>query len=195
MADYHSKYGGNDATADVIIEKGKYWDDQTTFFAYKHSSGYDPEHYMSFDVNRGPESSGWTLFSSPGTFAVKAGKKTPETSSGIFMIAENGDISITCENGSIRLLARDIHIQSGFNVRKVNEGNVHIKGGQKVSISAPNIEIESGKMMRLASSGNYALQVSGLAEMSAAMSKSFCSSSQGGPLKKALPFKRKLTAK
>lgn len=193
MANYHPEFCVNDGTADVIIEKGKYWDDKVTFSPIKISSGYDPNHYISFDVNRGPEGVGWTMISTPGTFAVKSGTKTPENSNAVFMVAENGDIAITCENGSIRLKARDIHIESGHNVKKVNEGNVHIKGGQKVSIQSPTIEIESGKMLRLVSSGNYALQVSGLAEMSAAMSKSFCSSSKEGQIQKALPFKRKLT--
>lgn len=72
---YYPEFCVDDATADVIIEKGRYWDDKTTFFSYKLTSGYDPNHYFSFDVNRGSESSGWTLFSTPGTFQVKAGKK------------------------------------------------------------------------------------------------------------------------
>lgn len=178
---YYPEFCVDDATADVIIEKGRYWDDKTTFFSYKLTSGYDPNHYFSFDVNRGSESSGWTLFSTPGTFQVKAGKKTPEKSSAINLFADNGDISITCMNGDIRLKARNIHIDSGLNVRNSVDGVVNIAGHQKVSIHAPTIDIEAKKMLRLVSSGDGVLKISNVMEMYMGMCKAFSNSSSENP--------------
>ena len=178
---YYPEFCVDDATADVIIEKGRYWDDKTTFFSYKLTSGYDPNHYFSFDVNRGSESSGWTLFSTPGTFQVKAGKKTPEKSSAINLFADNGDISITCMNGDIRLKARNIHIDSGLNVRNSVDGVVNIAGHQKVSIHAPTIDIEAKKMLRLISSGDGVLKISNVMEMYMGMCKAFSNSSSEHP--------------
>jgi hypothetical protein len=178
---YYPEFCVDDATADVIIEKGRYWDDKTTFFSYKLTSGYDPNHYFSFDVNRGSESSGWTLFSTPGTFQVKAGKKTPEKSSAINLFADNGDISITCMNGDIRLKARNIHIDSGLNVRNSVDGVVNIAGHQKVSIHAPTIDIEAKKMLRLISSGDGVLKISNVMEMYMGMCKAFSNSSSENP--------------
>jgi len=177
MTNYLSEFGLGDSTADVIIERGRYWDNNTIFYAYKITSGYDPNHYMSFDVNRGPESSGWTLFSSPGTFQVKAGKKTPEKSCAINLFADNGDISITCMNGDIRLKARNIHIDSGLNVRNSVDGVVNIAGHQKVSIHAPTVDIEAKKILRLISSGDGVLKISNVMEMSMGMCKAFSNSS------------------
>jgi hypothetical protein len=174
---YYPEFCIDDSTADVIIERGRYWDDKTTFFSYKLTSGYDPNHYFSFDVNRGPESSGWTLFNTPGTFQVKAGKKTPEKSSAINFFADNGDISITCMNGDIRLKARNIHIDSGLNVRNSVDGVVNIAGHQKVSIHAPTIDIEAKKMLRLISSGDGVLKISNVMEMYMGMCKAFSNSS------------------
>lgn len=174
---YYPEFCIDDSTADVIIERGRYWDDKTTFFSYKLTSGYDPNHYFSFDVNRGPESSGWTLFNTPGTFQVKAGKKTPEKSSAINLFADNGDISITCMNGDIRLKARNIHIDSGLNVRNSVDGVVNIAGHQKVSIHAPTVDIEAKKMLRLISSGDGVLKISNVMEMCMGMCKAFSNSS------------------
>lgn len=178
---YYPEFCVDDATADVIIEKGRYWDDKTTFFSHKLTSGYDPNHYFSFDVNRGSESSGWTLFSTPGTFQVKAGKKTPEKSSAINLFADNGDISITCMNGDIRLKARNIHIDSGLNVRNSVDGVVNIAGHQKVSIHAPTIDIEAKKMLRLISPGDGVLKISNVMEMYMGMCKAFSNSSSENP--------------
>jgi len=174
---YYPEFCVDDSTADVIIERGRYWDDKTTFFSYKLTSGYDPNHYFSFDVNRGSESSGWTLFNTPGTFQVKAGKKTPEKSSAINFFADNGDISITCMNGDIRLKARNIHIDSGLNVRNSVDGVVNIAGHQKVSIHAPTVDIEAKKMLRLISSGDGVLKISNVMEMCMGMCKAFSNSS------------------
>jgi len=174
---YYPEFCVDDSTADVIIERGRYWDDKTTFFSYKLTSGYDPNHYFSFDVNRGSESSGWTLFNTPGTFQVKAGKKTPEKSSAINLFADNGDISITCMNGDIRLKARNIHIDSGLNVRNSVDGVVNIAGHQKVSIHAPTVDIEAKKMLRLISSGDGVLKISNVMEMCMGMCKAFSNSS------------------
>jgi len=180
---YHSEFCVDDSTSDVIIEKGKYWDDKTTFFSYKVTSGYDPNHYMVFDVNRGPEGSGWTMFSTPGTFQIKAGKKTPEKSGAINLFADNGDINITCMNGDIRLKARNIHIDSGLNVRNTVDGVVNISGHQKVSIHAPTVDIEAKKMLRLISSGNGVLKISNVMEMRIGMCKAFSvSSSEKSPV-------------
>ena len=175
MANYHPEYCIDDSTSDVIIEKGKYWDDQTTFSAYKLTSGYDPLHYMSFDVNRG--GSGWTMFSTPGTFQVKAGAKTPEKSGAINLYADNGDINITCTNGDIRLKARNIHIESGHNVRNTVDGVVNIKGHQKVSIHGPTVEVEAKKLLRVVSAGNFALDIKNVSELSTGIAKAFCNSS------------------
>lgn len=179
---YHPEFCVDDSTSDVIIEKGRYWDDKTTFFSYKVTSGYDPNHYMVFDVNRGPEGSGWTMFSTPGTFQVKAGKKTPEKSGAINLFADNGDINITCTNGDIRLKARNIHIDSGHNVRNTVDGVVNIKGHQKVSVHAPTIEVEANKMLRVVSSGHFVLDVKNISELRSGMSKAFCNSSAASPL-------------
>jgi len=180
MTNYLPEFGLCDSSADVIIERGKYWDDKTTFFAYKITSGYDPNHYMSFDVNRGPESSGWTLFNSPGTFAVKAGKKTPQDSNGIFLVAEGGNVAITAMNGDIRLKARNIHIDASLNLRNTTEGVVNIKGEQKVSVHAPTIEVEAKKLLRVVSSGNFSLDVKNVTELFSGMSKASCNSSSVG---------------
>jgi len=180
MTNYLPEFGLCDSTADVLIEKGKYWDDKTTFLAYKITSGYDPNHYMSFDVNRGPEASGWTLFSSPGTFAVKAGKKTPQDSNGIFLVAEGGNVAITAMNGDIRLKARNIHIDASLNLRNTTEGVVNIKGEQKVSVHAPTIEVEAKKLLRVVSSGNFSLDVKNVTELFSGMSKASCNSSSVG---------------
>jgi len=192
MTNYLPEFGLSDGTADVIIEKGKYWDDKTTFFSYKVTSGYDPNHYMSFDVNRGPEASGWTLFSSPGTFAVKAGKKTPQDSNGIFMVAEGGNVAITAMNGDIRLKARNIHIDASLNIRNTKEGVVHIKGEQKVSVHAPTIEVEAKKLLRVVSSGNFSLDIKNITEMNTGMCKAFSNSSAASTLTAATAIKKNL---
>lgn len=181
MADFDARFNISDSTPDVIIEKGRYWYDEVVFSAYKLSSGYDSSHYMSFDVNRGPEASGWTLFSTPGTWQVKSGSKTPDNSCSIVMIGENGDISITAENGDIRLKARNIHIDATHNVSDNRNGTVHIKGSEKVSIHAPTVDIDAKRMLKLVSSGNGAFKITNILEMQAGMSKAFSNSSSTKP--------------
>jgi hypothetical protein len=181
MADFDARFNISDSTPDVIIEKGRYWNDETIFSAFKLTSGYDPSHYLSFDVNRGPEASGWTLFSTPGTWQVKAGKKTPNNSCAIVMIGENGDIAITAENGDIRLKARNIHIDATHNVLDNQNGTVHIKGSEKVSIHAPTIDVDAKRMLKLISSGNGAFKITNILEMKMGMAKAFTNSSSKKP--------------
>lgn len=171
----------HDETADRIIESGRYWEDETVFSAYKITSGYDPDHYLSFDVNRGPEESGWTMFSSPGTFQVKAGAKTKDNSGAINFFAENGDVNITCMNGDIRLKARNIHLDASLNVKDNRNGIVHIKGTEKVSIHAPTVEVEAKRMLRVLSSGNMVLDIKNVSEMNMGMCKAFSNSSSVKP--------------
>ena len=181
---YKSEFCINDGTPDRIIETGKYWDDKTTFFAYKLTSGYDPDHYLSFDVNRkyaGSQESGWTLFNTPGTFQVKAGIKTPDNSGAINFFAENGDVNITCLNGDIRLKARNIHLDASLNVKDNRNGIVHIKGSEKVSIHAPTVEVEAKRMLRVLSSGNMVLDIKNVSEMNIGMCKAFSNSSSVKP--------------
>jgi len=181
MADYHSEWAQFDSNADRIIESGRYWADETVFSSYKITSGYDPLHYFSFDVNRGPEGSGWTLFSSPGTWQCKAGAKTPEGSNAIFMVAENGNVAITVDNGDLLLKARNIHIEAGHGASDNANGSVHIKGTEKVSIHAPTIDIDAKRMLKLVSSGNGALKISNVMEMGVGMCKAFSNSSSQKP--------------
>lgn len=176
----------HDETADRIIESGRYWVDETTFSAYKVTSGYDPDHYLSFDVNRGPEESGWTLFSTPGTFQVRAGAKTPPKSGAVNFFAENGDVNITCLNGDIRLKARNIHIDASLNVSDNRNGIVHIKGSEKVSIHAPTVEVEAKRMLRVVSSGNFVLDISNVSELNMGMCKAFSNSSADSTLSAAI---------
>lgn len=183
---YKPEFCINDETADRIIESGRYWEDETTFSAYKITSAYDPDHYLSFDVNRGPEQSGWTLFSTPGTWQVKAGAKTPEGSNAVFMVAENGNVSITAMNGDIRLKARNIHIDASLNVTDNRNGIVHIKGSEKVSIHAPTVDVEAKRMLSLVSSGNSRLQISNVMEMGMGMCKAFTNSSKTKPPKNGI---------
>jgi hypothetical protein len=177
MSNYLPEYSLSDSTADVIIERGRYWANETTFSTYKLTSGYDSNHYFSFDVNRGPEDSGWTLFSTPGTWECKAGAKTPQGSNAIFMVAENGNVAITVDNGDLLLKARNIHIEAGHNASDNANGSVHIKGTEKVSIHAPTVDIEAKRMLRLISSGNGVLSVSNVMEMGMGMCKAFSNSS------------------
>jgi hypothetical protein len=177
MADFDARFNIGDSTPDVIIEKGRYWQDEAIFSAYKLTSGYDSSHYLSFDVNRGPEASGWTLCSTPGTWAIKSGAKTPDNSCSIVMIGENGDISITAENGVIRLKARNIHIDATHNVTDNRNGIVHIKGSEKVSIHAPTVDIDAKRMLKLVSSGNGEFKITNILEMKTGMAKAFTNSS------------------
>lgn len=179
---YKPEFSVTDETADRIIESGRYWLDEEVFSSYKITSAYDPLHYFTFDVNRGSESSGWTMFSTPGTFQVKAGKKTPSSSGAINLFADNGDVNITCMNGDIRLKARNIHIEAGLNASDNRNGSVHITGSEKVSIHAPTVDLEAKRMLRLVSTGNAVLNVPNILEMGVGMCKAFSSSSSGGGL-------------
>lgn len=180
MTNYFPEFGVSDSTADVIIEKGRYWGDEKTLTTFKLTSGYDPLHYFTFEVNRGSENAGWTMFSTPATFQVKAGKKTPEKSAAINLFADNGDVNITCMNGDIRLKARNIHLDASLNLRNTTEGVVNIKGEQKVSVHAPTIEVEAKKLLRVVSSGGFCLDVKNIAELNAGMCKAFSNSSAAG---------------
>lgn len=181
MTNYYPEWAQFDSNADRIIESGRYWADETVFSSYKLTSGYDPLHYFSFDVNRGPEGSGWTLFSTPGTWQCKAGSKTPDGSNAIFMVAENGNVSITVDNGDLKLKARNIHIEAGHNASDNANGSVHIKGTEKVSIHAPTVDIDAKRMLKLVSSGNSVLKIANVMEMGMGMCKAFSNSSSKKP--------------
>jgi len=182
MTNYLSEFRLCDSTPDRIIESGRYWADEEVFSSFKLTSAYDPSHYFTFDVNRGSENAGWTMFSTPSTFQVKAGSKTPSSSGAINLFADNGDVNITCMNGDIRLKARNIHIEAGLNVTDNRNGSVHITGSEKVSIHAPTVDLEAKRMLRLVSAGNGVLNVPNIFEMGVGMCKAFSNSSSGGSL-------------
>lgn len=181
MDNYHAEWAQFDSNADRIIESGRYWKDEKSFSVYKLTSAYDPLHYLTFDVNRGPEKSGWTISNTPGTWQCKAGAQTPVGSNAIFMVAENGNVAINVENGDLLLKARNIHIEAGYAAGGNSDGSVHIKGTEKVSIHAPTVDIESKRMLRLVSSGNSVLKVSNVMEMGVGMCKAFSNSSSEKP--------------
>ena len=106
---------------------------------------------------------GWTTVNAPGAFQINAGedliqinecggegRKNKVEQNGIFINAENGDVTIRARNGKLRLEGLDIEMVATGNSP---EGVCWVKANETLKLDGKNITIDGKQSYKLISTG------------------------------------------
>ena len=123
--------------------------------------GLDGRHFINMDEDG--KRKGWTTVNAPGAFQINAGedliqinegggegRKNKVEQNGIFINAENGDVTIRARNGKLRLEGLDIEMVATGNSP---EGVCWVKANETLKLDGKNITIDGKQSYKLISTG------------------------------------------
>ena len=123
--------------------------------------GLDGRHFINMDEDG--KRKGWTTMNAPGAFQINAGedliqinegggegRKNKVEQNGIFINAENGDVTIRARNGKLRLEGLDIEMVATGNSP---EGVCWVKANETLKLDGKNITIDGKQSYKLISTG------------------------------------------
>ena len=123
--------------------------------------GLDGRHFINMDEDG--KRKGWTTVNAPGAFQINAGedliqinegggegRKNKVEQNGIFINAENGDVTISARNGKLRLEGLDIEMVATGNSP---EGVCWVKANETLKLDGKNITIDGKQSYKLISTG------------------------------------------
>jgi hypothetical protein len=123
--------------------------------------GLDGRHFINMDEDG--KRKGWTTMNAPGAFQINAGedliqinegggegRKNKVEQNGIFINAENGDVTIRARNGKLRLEGLDIEMVASGNSP---EGVCWVRANETLKLDGKNITIDGKQSYKLISTG------------------------------------------
>ena len=123
--------------------------------------GLDGRHFINMDEDG--KRKGWTTMNAPGAFQINAGedliqinegggegRKNKVEQNGIFINAENGDVTIRARNGKLRLEGLDIEMVATGNSP---EGVCWVRANETIKLDSNNVTIDGKQSFKLLSTG------------------------------------------
>ena len=123
--------------------------------------GLDGRHFINMDEDG--KRKGWTTVNAPGAFQINAGedliqinegggegRKNKVEQNGIFINAENGDVTIRARNGKLRLEGLDIEMVATGNSP---EGVCWVRANETIKLDSKNVTIDGKQSFKLLSTG------------------------------------------
>ena len=123
--------------------------------------GLDGRHFINMDEDG--KRKGWTTMNAPGAFQINAGedliqinegggegRKNKVEQNGIFINAENGDVTIRARNGKLRLEGLDIEMVATGNSP---EGVCWVRANETIKLDSKNVTIDGKQSFKLLSTG------------------------------------------
>ena len=124
-------------------------------------TGLDGRHFIALDEDG--KRKGWTTMNSPGAFQINAGedllvvgegegegRKNKVEQNGIFINAENGDVTIRARNGKLRLEGLDVEICATGNAP---EGVLWARANETLKLDSKNITVDGKQSVKIVSTG------------------------------------------
>lgn len=113
-------------------------------------SGFDANHYFMMDTEGEPHRKNGTIHRCTGAFQVRAGDNVlsggKEENIAIWLEAVTGDIVLNAHNGSVRIIADNIQIESKGNDPK---GNINIKAKEKITLDSRVINVSGSASVKI----------------------------------------------
>ena len=124
-------------------------------------TGLDGRHFIALDEDG--KRKGWTTMNSPGAFQINAGedllvvgegggegRANKVEQNGIFINAENGDVTIRARNGKLRLEGLDVEICATGNAP---EGVLWARANETLKLDSKNITVDGKQSVKIVSTG------------------------------------------
>ena len=123
--------------------------------------GVDGRHFIAMEEDG--KRRYWTTMNAPGAFQINAGedllvvgegggegRKNKVEQNGIFINAENGDVTIRARNGKLRLEGLDIEMVATGNAP---EGCLWARANETLKLDAKNITVDGKQSVKIVSTG------------------------------------------